>query len=66
MNQPDADAMTSVSFIVRLWLEETAVDAGQAVWRGHVTHIPSGHRQHFSALEQLSEIIRQRLVDAAS
>lgn len=34
------------SFIVKVWLEETAEEAGQAIWRGHITHVPSGERRY--------------------
>ncbi len=27
------------TFIVKLWIEETAEEAGRATWRGHVTHV---------------------------
>jgi len=33
-------------FIVKVWIEETAEEAGQAVWRGHITHVPSGRRRY--------------------
>ena len=42
------------SFIVKIWLEETAEEAGQALWRGHVTHVPSGERRY---LQDLNEIV---------
>lgn len=35
---------TTHSFIIRIWLEETALEAGKARWRGHITHIPSNKR----------------------
>ena len=41
------------SFIVRIWLEETAEEAGQATWRGHVTHVPSGERCYVKDLEDI-------------
>ena len=39
------------SFIIKLWLEETAEDAGRPVWRGHVTHVPSGERRYLQNLD---------------
>jgi hypothetical protein len=41
-------------FIVKIWLEETVEEAGRAVWRGHITHVPSGERRY---IEDLSAII---------
>lgn len=34
------------SFIIRVWLEETAEETGQAVWRGVIRHVPSGERRY--------------------
>lgn len=51
MDEPEA---TSHSFIVRVWLEETAEETGRAVWRGSITHVPSGQRKY---LQELGEII---------
>ena len=33
-------------FVVKVWLEETAAEAGQATWRGYITHVPSGERRY--------------------
>jgi len=41
------------SFIIKIWLEETAEEAGQATWRGHITHVPSGRRQYFQNLDRV-------------
>lgn len=42
-----------VSFIIRIWLEETAQEVGVAKWRGHITHVPSGTQRY---IEDLGEI----------
>jgi hypothetical protein len=47
----------SHSFIVRIWLEETAEEAGKVRWRGHITHQPGGERQYLEDLESLREFI---------
>ena len=44
-------------FVVRIWLEETVEEAGQASWRGHVTHVPSGKRYGLRELEDVIFII---------
>lgn len=49
--------MTSHSFIVKIWLEETAVEAGQAKWRGHITHVPDGVRRYVESLDDISTFI---------
>jgi hypothetical protein len=40
-------------FIVKIWLEEMAQEAGQATWRGHITHVPSGTRRYIQALDDI-------------
>lgn len=38
------------SFIVKVWLEETAEETNKPIWRGHITHVPSGKRNYFQDL----------------
>jgi hypothetical protein len=45
------------SFIVKIWLEETAQEAGQATWRGHITHVPSGKRRYLQDLDSIADFI---------
>ena len=45
------------SFVVRIWLEEEASETQDAVWRGHITHIPSGERQYIQQLRDLHVFI---------
>ncbi len=58
MDEPE---MTSLSFVVTIWLEETAEEAGQATWRGHVTHVPSGDRGYLARLDDIVTFIRPYL-----
>ena len=51
----DSLETTFQSFVIKIWLEETAEEAGKAVWRGHITHISSKRRVY---LDELSEVIR--------
>jgi hypothetical protein len=44
-------------FIVKIWLEETAEEAGRATWRGHITHVPSGERRYIQDLDSISAFI---------
>jgi len=45
------------SFIVKVWLEETAEETGRAMWRGHITHVPSGKRRYVQDLEGVAAFI---------
>ena len=45
------------SFIIKVWLEETAEEAGRATWRGHVTHVPSGERRYIQDLDKIQDFI---------
>lgn len=45
------------SFIIKIWLEETAEEAGVALWRGRVTHVPSGERRYISDLDEIRAFI---------
>jgi hypothetical protein len=40
-------------FVVKIWLEETAEEAGRAVWRGHITHVPNGARRYVQDLDSI-------------
>jgi len=44
-------------FIIKIWLEETAEEAGQATWRGHITHVPSGKRCYMQDLDDITVFI---------
>lgn len=43
----------SHTFVIRLWLEETALEAELPSWRGHVTHYPGETRRYVSDLDQV-------------
>ena len=45
------------SFIVKVWLEETIEQSGQAKWRGYITHVPSGRRQYLESLDGVADFI---------
>lgn len=46
---------TTHSFVIKIWQEETAVEARQGKWRGRITHV--GSREH-SYFEDLADIPR--------
>ncbi len=45
------------SFIVHLWIEETADEGGGVIWRGSITHVPSGRRRHLKDLDGIAIFI---------
>lgn len=45
------------SFIIKIWLEEMVKESGRALWRGHVTHVPSGERRYLKDLEAILAFI---------
>ena len=45
------------SFIVKIWIEETAEEAGHARWRGHITHVPSNARRYIQDLDDIALFI---------
>lgn len=45
------------SFVVRIWIEETAEEAGHAQWRGHITHVPDGTRTYLRSLDDIPAFI---------
>ncbi len=49
-------------FIVKIWLEATAEEAGRAQWRGHITHVPSGERCYLQELENITDFIAPYLM----
>jgi hypothetical protein len=55
--EPGSDAPT-VSFVVRLWVEEAATDERPAIWRGRVLHVTSGGCAYITRLDQIVEVIR--------
>jgi hypothetical protein len=49
------------SFIIKVWLEETTEEAGETIWRGHITHVPSGERRYVQALDDVPAFIEPYL-----
>jgi len=44
-------------FVLKIWLEETASEAGRATWRGHITHVPSGERRYLKDLDGIISFV---------
>jgi hypothetical protein len=45
------------SFIIKIWLEETAKEAGRAWWRGHIAQALSGKRRYLYDLDDIAVFI---------
>lgn len=45
------------SFVIKIWLEETAGEAGEAVWRGQITHVSSAERHFIKNMNEISSFI---------
>jgi hypothetical protein len=52
---------TSQSFIVKVWVEDSAEAGGHGVWHGHITHVPSGKRHYMKNLDEISDFIAPHL-----
>lgn len=50
------------SFVLKIWLEEAEQEVDHAVWRGHITHVPSGHRRYFKHLNEIVSFITPYLI----
>jgi hypothetical protein len=46
-----------LSFVVRLWKEESSSEEQPAVWRGHITSVPYGKRHYFMNISEIPDLI---------
>ena len=53
----DDQEITTLSFVVRIWIEETRVESDQVLWRGHVTHVPSRTRRYVQDLGDITDFV---------
>ena len=58
---PNLWEFSTQSFIVRIWLEESATEAAAACWRGHITHVPTGRRRYVQQVSEIAEFIESYL-----
>ncbi len=58
-NRVEGDLLESHihSFIVKIWLEEPANGAGDAVWRGRITHVPSEESRSLQNVEEIPAFV---------
>jgi hypothetical protein len=54
--EPDAQ-----SFIVKVWVEDSAGKTGRGVWHGHITHVPSHERRYLKDLGEIEDFIAPHL-----
>lgn len=54
---------TTCSFIIKVWLEEQTDETGSPIWRGHITHVPSGQRRHLKDLQEAVGFIAYYLAE---
>jgi hypothetical protein len=52
---------TPHSFIVKLWLEDLGGKRKRKVWRGYITHVPTGARRYLKRLSDVTDFIREHL-----
>jgi len=52
---------TVQSFVLKIWLEETAEDTGEVTWRGYIMHVPSNERYYLQDLGRIPVIIARYL-----
>ena len=49
-----------------MWLEEVVGDSDtDAIWRGHITHVPDGARRYFESVDALPAFITPYLKGTA-
>lgn len=53
----------TLSFVVRIWIEEPAAARSGAIWRGHITHVQSGDRRAVDTLGEVEGFIVCRLAE---
>lgn len=58
---PDVEGPEPQSFIIKVWIEESSEQAGHVVWRGHVTHVPSGLRRYVQSWQDIFAFLTQHL-----
>jgi hypothetical protein len=59
----DLFELSTQSFLIKIWVEETAEEAGETLWRGHITHVHSGERQHFQDLPEVLTFMQPYLTE---
>jgi hypothetical protein len=53
----------TLSFVVKIWLEETPTETNHPTWRGHITHVATGQRCYFDTLGGILAFIAPYLAE---
>jgi hypothetical protein len=55
------DEPNAQSFIVKVWVEDSAGVDGQGVWHGHITHVSDHQRRYLKSLDEIEDFIAPHL-----
>lgn len=59
-NESNGEA-SLLSFVIRLWKEESSSEEEQNCWRGHITPVPNGKRHYFLNITEIPDLILAQL-----
>jgi len=51
------------SFIIKLWLEADCNQSEPNVWRGYITHVPTGDRRYLKRLSDITDFVQEYVHD---
>lgn len=52
---------STITYIVRVWLERREIEDAQLTWRGSIQHLPSGKTKYLTDLDEIARFIRPYL-----
>lgn len=53
----DENRFATQSFIIRVWVEDRAEEAGKGTWRGQIIHVSSGKSRYLKNLDEVEDFI---------
>lgn len=53
----DENRFATQSFIIRVWVEDRAGEAGKGTWRGQITHVSSSRSRYLKNLGEVGDFI---------
>ena len=57
----DQEEPETQSFILKVWVEDSARYVQRGVWHGHITHVPSHERRYLKNLGEIEDFIAPHL-----
>lgn len=57
LNDGPNNEASILSFIVRVWREETSTENQLATWRGHIRPLMGGERAYFRDINEIPDLI---------